>query len=105
MAADGAHIEVQAERDGARLVVAAAGEVDAATAPVLEDVWADADGVTDVELRLDGVTFIDSSGLRALLHLREEAARRGATVRIGSSSPLVDRLLEVTGLREAFPGD
>ena len=100
---DGAHLNVEAKRHDDRLIVTAVGDVDAATSSAFDTVLEDATGVTAVELRLADVSFIDSSGLRALLHLRERADQLGARVFIASASPLVDRLLDVTGLREAFP--
>ena len=104
MTVDGAHLEIDTRRDGDHLLVTATGDVDAATAGALDEVPGEAsDGVAVIELLLADVTFIDSSGLRALLQLRERATAIDARVVITSASPLVERLLDVTGLREAFP--
>jgi anti-sigma B factor antagonist len=100
---DAPHLTVDAQREGDRLIVTVAGEVDAATASTLEEgVVVDDPDVAVVDLRLDQVTFIDSSGLRALLMVRERVVSAGATVVLGSTSNLVDRLLEVTGLAGQF---
>ena|SRR6478672_13851452 len=61
------------------------------------------DGVTTVVLDLAGVTFFDSSAVRALLGARIELEPRGVVIAIGPCSPIVERILEVTGLRELFP--
>ena len=54
---------------------------------------------TTVVIDLGGVDFIDSSGLRALLQLRQN---HGERVQIGAVSPAVQRLLELTGTLEHF---
>jgi anti-sigma B factor antagonist len=55
-----------------------------------------ADGELVVDLR--HVDFIDSSGLRALLIERRRRERAGGTIELSNPSPLVVRLLEVTGV-------
>ena len=52
---------------------------------------------TPIELDLTGVTFIDSSGVNALLH-----ARQVRPVRIVASSKAVDRVLDTLGLSVCF---
>jgi anti-sigma B factor antagonist len=103
MSTEAPHLTVDAERADDRLIVTVIGEVDAATASVLEaGVVVDDPAIATVDLRLDQVTFIDSSGLRALLMVRERVIAAGAGVVLGSTSTLVDRLLEVTGLADTF---
>jgi anti-anti-sigma factor len=53
----------------------------------------------EVVIELGDVDFIDSSGLRALLQLRQTYGER---VRVGAISPAVQRLLELTGTLEHF---
>ncbi|MFG3229950.1 STAS domain-containing protein [Kitasatospora sp. NPDC048194] len=48
-------------------------------------------------LDLHDVTFIDSSGLNALLLARIQADRQGTTVHLARPSERVARLLELTG--------
>ena len=55
--------------------------------------------VTQVVIDLAGVDFIDSSGLRALLQLTQN---HGERVQVGTISPAVQRLLELTGTLEHF---
>ena len=55
-----------------------------------------------LELDLQGVSFIDSSGLGALLRVRKEAADAGKTLSLVNVSPATHRLLEITGLHDAF---
>ena len=59
-------------------------------------------GADALELDLHGVSFIDSSGLGALVHVRNEAARQGKPMSLVNVSPATHRLLEITGLHHAF---
>jgi anti-anti-sigma factor len=55
-----------------------------------------------LELDLGGVTFIDSSGLGALISLRNAAKSAGSSLVLVNISPPIVRLLELTGLRATF---
>ena len=55
-----------------------------------------AEGELVIDLR--HVDFIDSSGLRALLIERRRREQAGGSVALANPSPLVIRLLEVTGV-------
>jgi anti-anti-sigma factor len=83
------------------MVLAMAGEVDLATAPRLRLLLQDADDETsrDVVLDLCDVTYMDCSGLPALLEARD---RLGARFWLRGLPPPVTRLLELTGLRDEF---
>jgi anti-anti-sigma factor len=54
---------------------------------------------------LAGVTFIDSTGLRALLTVRSRAASSGTRVVLSRVSPAVERTLEVANLTAFFEFD
>lgn len=58
--------------------------------------------VTQIVLDLRQVAFIDSSGLRVLLALRNDAKRNGHTLRLVPPAPTVRRLFEITGTRGLF---
>ena len=49
---------------------------------------------------LSAVTFIDSTGLRLLIRMTERCGDGGLEIR---STPVVDRLLQVTGLLDQLP--
>ena len=81
--------------------IAVSGELDLATAPVLYDqiVSAEAPGVTDITLDLQDMTFLDGSGLRALLAARSRADANGhRLLLVGATAPAL-RLFELTGTR------
>ena len=68
------------------------GECDLSNAPEIA-AWLETFDGAPLDLDLSGVTFLDSSGLHVLLKARQ----RNPGVRIGTASPIVLRLLEVTG--------
>jgi anti-anti-sigma factor len=77
-------------------------EVDLATAPALRDELLGAlnrDGVHLVVDALD-VTFMDSSGVNALVRARERAAALDGSLHVVTGSPGVRRVLQITGLDE-----
>jgi anti-anti-sigma factor len=82
-------------------LVAVVGEVDLATAPILRDrllgvLRKQAPAVLDVDLA--GVTFLDCTGISALVAVRNAARRAGRQMRVSRPQPIVRRVLEVTGL-------
>ena len=57
-------------------------------------------------INLDGVTFVDSSGLGAIVAGYHTATALGVGYRIGpAATPAVARVLAVTGLGEALVAD
>jgi anti-anti-sigma factor len=91
--------------EGATRAVIVAGELDQATLPELQrtlDEAIDA-GSGDLLIDLSDCSFIDSSGLAALVSARERVAAtdsRGFAICCGT--PQVQRLLEITGLDKAM---
>jgi anti-sigma B factor antagonist len=87
-------------RDRRRLLVALRGELDAAAAPALQaaiDALID-ENVDRVIFDLAQLRFIDSSGLNVLLTVRELLGATAQPVIVRNASPIVRRVLEVTGL-------
>ena len=84
------NIDVISER------VIAAGEIDMATAPVIMEAVLELAGPArcPIDLDLSQITFIDSSGLHALLQLVGQLPM----MRVVACSRQVERLLELTGL-------
>jgi anti-anti-sigma factor len=81
--------------------VAVTGEVDLATAPMLRDRLLDvlhdeAPAVLDVDLA--GVTFLDCTGISALVAVRNAAVRTGRQMWVTHPQPIVRRVLDLTGL-------
>jgi anti-sigma B factor antagonist len=100
-------LSITVEDTEAGHVIRVGGELDLASAPELTKVLSEPAGQSTVPVVLDlqGVTFIDSSALRALLLAGRELADHGRKLQIGPRSEVVTRVLEVTQLdqqTEAF---
>jgi anti-anti-sigma factor len=94
--------EVIPER--ARVRVALAGELDLATAPELGRTVRELleSGFDHIVIDLAGVEFMDSSGLKLILSLRNAAAARGGRLVLTPGPPAVQRIFELTGTVFAF---
>jgi anti-anti-sigma factor len=88
------------EHDGDSTVVRAAGEVDIATAPQLRQCIQAFTGVVVVDL--SGVTFLDSSGINALIGSKNSLAESGGALRLRGVQPPVRTVLAATGLADWF---
>ena len=91
-------------RDG-RHTLLLRGELDLATAPGLETpvLGLCREGVSAVELDLSRLTFMDSTGLRAVLRAQELCAEHGCDFLVIPGSGQVQRLLELTGTTDVLP--
>ena len=93
---------VRADHDG-RPVLAINGELDLVTAPLLADAataLAD-EGEQDIVIDAHELTFCDSSGLTAFVRIANRLEPRGRLA-IAGAQPIVRRVLDVSGLVEAF---
>ncbi|HYL50422.1 MAG TPA: STAS domain-containing protein [Acidimicrobiia bacterium] len=92
------------ERDGNGAVLTVRGELDAYSAPGLEEQIARllAEQVNEVVLDLSQTGFLDSSGLRAILTAQRRLSESGGGMRLRAPSEPVTRLLEITGLSDHF---
>lgn len=86
--------------DGETARLALFGEVDAATAPLLEDTIARAvrGGCVEVVLQCEGLEFIDSSGLSVLVSTHQRLRSSGGELIIESPAPPARRLFGIAGL-------
>jgi anti-anti-sigma factor len=88
--------------DGSAWSVAVRGEVDIATAPQLADTLNETieNGARLIIVRLDHVTFIDSSGLSVILKAADRVANEGGQLFVEGASAVVERILKVSGVLE-----
>jgi anti-anti-sigma factor len=91
-------------RDG-RHTLLLSGELDLATAAGLESTVLGlfVKSVSAVELDLSRLTFMDSTGLRAVLRTQELCAEHGCDFLVIPGSGQVQRLLELTGTTDVLP--
>ena len=93
-------LDLQIAADGPCATLTIGGELDATSSPRVISAAHDlAEGpVTGIELDCDGVWFLDSAGVRALIVMRNEAIRMGVEFAVVRASATVTRILELTGL-------
>ncbi|MFE1292567.1 STAS domain-containing protein [Streptomyces sp. NPDC058751] len=106
MPAEEAPVSIDATVYGeAVALVTVAGELDVETAPELHDRLADQirGGRRHLLLDLSAVPFMDSSGINALLKAHDTAGRAGGGVCLVSPAPVVQRVLDLTGVSLAIP--
>lgn len=87
-------------------VIRLSGDLDAHTAPRLDEVVLEVigDGVDTIVLHMGEVEFVDSSGLRSLIRARTEGDTERVVV-IQEPSAATLRLLEITGMTDHFTID
>ena len=85
-------------------VVHLTGELDVSTAPRLREELVDviADGCRHLVVEMDGVTFIDSTGLGVLVGAFKRIRAANGELHVVASHEPVLRTLRVTGLHRAF---
>jgi anti-sigma B factor antagonist len=78
------------------------GEIDLATAPVLEGQLRELrdTGFDHLVVDLRDVTFMDSTGLRLILGWDDEARAGGLDFELIPGAPIVQRLFEITGVTD-----
>ena len=97
---DSFRCELEPERE--RVRVRPIGEVDMATAPVVQEHLTElmAAGFRQVTLDLRGVRFLDSSGLRMILEWDARSRADGFSFALVAGPPNVQRLFELTNTTE-----
>ena len=99
---DSLHIDI-AQRNGVT-ILSVLGEVDLATAPILDEQIsaAEAGDASRIVVDLDRVSFMDSSGLQVLLaHVLSK--QNGSRLQVTRGSPQVARLFTVSGMLDQLP--
>jgi anti-anti-sigma factor len=97
--------EMQDAVCGGRHTLVLSGELDLVSAGSLEAMvlLLCADGITGFALDLSKLTFMDSTGLRALLCAKDVADSHGYEFMLVPGPKNVQRLFEVTGLLNVLP--
>jgi anti-sigma B factor antagonist len=98
-------LEVSIDRSGPTCVAVVAGEVDVYTSPLLRARLLEAadDECETLLVVLDGVGFIDSSGLGVLVGALRRMKERDGEMRLVCAKEPVLKILRITGLDRVFP--
>jgi anti-sigma B factor antagonist len=101
MSGDG-QLRIVTQQRADRLIVELHGELDMVSSPQLGEAFAELDpGARDpIVLDLHNVSFLDSTGLKAIFAARNVASERGQQFAVTHGSPQVQRLLSLTRLGE-----
>jgi anti-anti-sigma factor len=75
------------------------GELDSATVARLLEAFADKDGVRDITVDVSDLTFIDSTGLHAIVELAQSREPDG-TVTVTGVTPYLAKLFEIVHVDE-----
>lgn len=94
-------LRIQTQNSSDATVVALEGELDVASAPrLVEEVGRRTDAADRIIVDLSGLSFMDSTGLRALLSASEIAEAAGCSFAIVQGPHQVQRLLRLTRVAE-----
>ncbi|HEY8533639.1 MAG TPA: STAS domain-containing protein [Micromonospora sp.] len=93
-------LAVHTEQRGDVTVVSVAGDLDVATAPMLETRLSELldQGACRLVLDLADVSFCDSAGLSLFVRAREHCRDAGGRLQLAAPARTVRRVLEVSGL-------
>ena len=92
------NFSIETERDGTgKIRLTPAGELDIATAPMLEQALREqSTNGSPILLDLSQLSFLDSTGLHLLVQMRRDADERGWTLEITRPVGEASRVIEVT---------
>lgn len=98
-------LSVSTRDEDGRTVVAATGEVDVYTAPVLDDALSAAvtGGATRVVVDLSGVDFLDSTGLSVLVKALKRVRDADGSLDVVVTAERVNKVFRITGLDQVIP--
>ncbi|MEA2298534.1 MAG: anti-sigma factor antagonist [Solirubrobacteraceae bacterium] len=97
--------EIRTDTRGDAVHVVILGELDLATTPALERTLTEVEA-TDaaaIVLDLDGVEFLDSTGLRAVLEADSRSRANGSRLAVTRGSDQVQRLFRLVGADQRLP--
>ena len=97
--------EAVVSQEGKVRTIALNGECDLQIFPDIDELLSGScsDGFSSVRIDLRGLTFIDSSGLRALMMAKARADSHGTKLSIVPAPAAVMRVFELVGLLDQLP--
>jgi anti-sigma B factor antagonist len=98
-------LTIRSERREETHLVEPLGEIDLAVTDLLDEEMqrAEATDARTILLDLEGLEFIDCTGIRLLLQIRERSQADGDRLRIQHTPQHVHRLIRIAGVEEMLP--
>lgn len=98
-------LDISTQSADASCTIALKGEVDVYTSPRLREELNGAveDGCLHIIVTMDGVEFIDSSGLGVLVSALRRVKEQGGTLRLVCTKEGILKIFRITGLDKVFP--
>jgi stage II sporulation protein AA (anti-sigma F factor antagonist) len=98
-------MSIAVEFHGAIATIILSGGIDYSTQDQVRnaiDTALSSDGVQEICADFSGVTFMDSSGIRALVVLQKKASEQGKTLVLKNCSKSIRELFEIGGFDQMF---
>ena len=97
--------EIESCREGGDYILRARGELDLASCPLLKEQikLAERTDAARIVIDVNGLDFIDSSGLGVFVAAKRRADRNGRRLRFTRGSGQIAHLFQLTGLDQALP--
>lgn len=93
-------MNISTTKQNQALTIILEGRLDYNTSPQLDGVLRDSlDGITDLTIDMDSITYISSAGLRLLLSTQKSMKKQGV-MRLINVRPEIMEIFEITGFSE-----
>ena len=98
-------MNVRTRKEGPWTVIEVDGEIDAHTAPGLKEAIGGSidHGERKIVVDLEGVSFMDSTGLGVLVSALKRIEHEDGKLRVASASRPILRVMQITGLDKIMP--
>lgn len=98
-------LSVTSRQEGDRTVISVAGEIDVYTAPSLRERLNElvASGHYDLVVDMEGVEFLDSTGLGVLVGGLKRVRSHDGSLRLVCAQEKILKVFRITGLTKVFP--
>ena len=98
------HFEVNINNEGGDPILHLHGEIDFATAPILQNALTKTitDETEHITLDFHDVTFLDSEGLKVLLQSLQQLREHGGTMNMHGCNKFITKTFEILGIQKLF---
>lgn len=99
-----AALKIKITEEGEETVITVEGRLDTNTSPEFEQAVAPvlASSVSRIQLNLDALGYVSSSGLRQFLRIQKNIAQKKGVLRLVGMNPAIREVFDVTGFSALF---